>query len=215
MIGETKIRRALSLKDLMAKKYDTFPFEGAWYDAFKRPERTGVWFVWGGSTNGKTSFMTQLCCELAKYDRIIYNSLEEGTSLSMQEAFMRVNPELLERRILFSPGDAGESMEQLSARLSARKSPGIAVIDSFHAAELDFKKYKRFKAAHPDKLLIFTSLAEGRQPMGRPAGRARFDATLKIWVEGFVAHSMGRFIGPTGKYVIWEEGARRHWGDAV
>ena len=39
------------------------------------------------------------------------------------------------------------------------------------------------------------------------------DATLKVWVEGYTAFSKGRFIGDTGKYTIWAEGADRYWGN--
>ena len=44
------------------------------------------------------------------------------------------------------------------------------------------------------------------------AKKVMFDATLKIYVEGFKAFSKGRFIGPTGEYTIWQEGAERYWG---
>ena len=38
-----------------------------------------------------------------------------------------------------------------------------------------------------------------------------YDATLKIWVEGFKAFSKGRYIGPKGSLTIWPEGAMRYW----
>ena len=41
-----------------------------------------------------------------------------------------------------------------------------------------------------------------------------YDATLKIWVEGYRAFSKGRFIGRTGKYDIWPEHAERYWGES-
>lgn len=40
-----------------------------------------------------------------------------------------------------------------------------------------------------------------------------YDASLKVWVEGYTAFSKGRFIGETGKYTIWQEGADRYWGN--
>ena len=74
------MKRALNVRDILNKKYDVFPFEGKWKDAFDTPEVRGCWFVWGNSGNGKTSFVMQLCKELCKYDRVAFNSLEEGTS---------------------------------------------------------------------------------------------------------------------------------------
>ena len=46
-------------------KKETLKLTGAWADAFGEPERIGVWFIWGNSGNGKSSFVMQLCKELA------------------------------------------------------------------------------------------------------------------------------------------------------
>ena len=40
----------------------------------------------------------------------------------------------------------------------------------------------------------------------------KYDAMLKIWVEGHVAFSNGRFKGTTGRAVIWRKGAEDYWG---
>ena len=55
------MKRAISVRDILDKKYETFPFEGKWKEAFDTPENRGVWFIWGNSGNGKTSFVMQLC----------------------------------------------------------------------------------------------------------------------------------------------------------
>ena len=81
--------RALSVNEVLNQKKQTFPFEGKWADAFGQPEKTGVWFIWGNSGNGKSSFVMQLCKELCKYDRVAYDSLEEGDSLTMQQSLIR------------------------------------------------------------------------------------------------------------------------------
>lgn len=49
-------------------------------------------------------------------------------------------------------------------------------------------------------------------PAGKAAKSVMYDASLKIWVEGYKAISKGRFIGKTGEYVIWDDGARGYWG---
>lgn len=45
--------RALTVKEVLKQKKKTFAFKGKWKDAFGEPERTGVWFIWGKSGNGK------------------------------------------------------------------------------------------------------------------------------------------------------------------
>ena len=64
------LKRALTVQNILDKKYKLIDFTGAWYDAFKKPEMTGVWFIWGNSGNGKTSFVIQLIKELAKFDNV-------------------------------------------------------------------------------------------------------------------------------------------------
>ena len=86
------------------------------------------------------------------------------------------------------------------------------VIDSFQYSQLNYRTYIDFKQQHPKKLLIFISHADGKQPSGRAAKSVMFDATLKIYVEGYKAISKGRYIGETGEYIIWPEGVAKYWG---
>lgn len=84
------MKKALSVTDMMRMKREVYEFEGKWLEAFGQPERNGIWIVWGQSGNGKTSFVLQLCKELTKFGKIAYDSLEEGDSLTMQNALVRV-----------------------------------------------------------------------------------------------------------------------------
>jgi predicted ATP-dependent serine protease len=147
-------------------KKAVLPFEGKWAEAFGTPERTGVWFIWGNSGNGKTSFVMQLCKELCKYGRVAYDSLEEGDSLSVQNSFIRHGITIANKRMQLLNC---EPMDELSERMSRRKSPDFYVVDSFQYTQMSYKEYIRFKEAHRDKLIIFTSHADGRNPAGRAA----------------------------------------------
>lgn len=201
--------RALTVKEILNKKRQTFPFEGKWADAFGQPERTGVWFVWGRSGNGKTSFVMQLIEELCKYDRVAFDSMEEGDSLSMRQKLVRHGLAKVGSRLHLLNA---EPMDELKERLARRKSYNIIVIDSFQYTQMSYRDYIQFKERNRDKLIIFTSHAKGVLPRGTSAEGVMYDATLKIWVEGFKAFSKGRFIGPTGEFTIWDEGAARYWG---
>ncbi len=201
--------RALSIMEVLHQKKKTFEFEGAWYEAFGHPERTGVWFIWGNSGNGKSSFVMQLCKELCRFDRVAYDSLEEGDSLTMQQSLVRHGMVSVGNR--FSLLNC-ETIEDLKVRLMKRKSYNIIVIDSFQYTMLSYRDYITLKEAFRDKLFIFISHASGRNPRGAAAQSVMYDATLKVWVEGYKAFSKGRFIGPAGEYTIWEEGAQKYWG---
>ena len=204
--------RALTVKEVLNKKRQTFPFDGKWADAFGQPERTGVWFIWGRSGNGKTSFVMQLIAELCKYDRVAFDSMEEGDSLSMRQKLVRHGLSKVGSRFHLLNA---EPMTELKERLARRKSYNIIVIDSFQYTQMSYRDYIQFKEQNKDKLIVFISHAKGSLPRGSAAEGVMYDATLKIWVEGLKAFSKGRFIGQTGEFTIWDEGAERYWGENV
>lgn len=210
---ETKkegLQRALSVSEILKMKKKVLKLTGAWYDAFGTPEFYGIWFIWGNSGNGKTTFVMQLCRELCQFGSTLFVSLEESVSLTLQNTLRRESMIEVNRRLKII---RGESMDKLSERLSRRKSPDFVVIDSFQYTQMTYKAYLKFKEKHPDKLLIFISHADGKNPSGRSAKSVMYDASLKIWVEGYRATSKGRFIGPVGHYTIWEEGSRNYRGE--
>ena len=117
----------------------------------------------------------------------------------------------LMRRVMHDCGNSLRRLSQLTiADLMQYKGIGMAkAVTLMAASELG---RRRREEQHKDKLLIFLSHAAGSSPRGSAAVGVMYDATLKIWVEGYKAFSKGRFIGPTGEYTIWDEGAARYWG---
>ncbi|TWP30541.1 hypothetical protein ETU09_00640 [Apibacter muscae] len=201
--------RALSANELSNKKYQLFDFKGDWMEAFGNPEMSGVWFIWGNSGSGKTTFTLQLVKYLSQFDKVLYNSLEEATSYTMKLAFGRVNMQEVGTHVQLL---AAEPIKELINRLDKRQSRRIVVIDSIQYARLNYPKYQDFVERYPNKLFIFTSQAKGMNPVSRTAEQVMFDADLKIWVEGHKAFSKGRYIGTSGEYTIWDEGAEKYWG---
>jgi len=208
---EQRINRALSVSELYKKKFRTMPFTGEWLDLFGEPELSGCWLVWGESANGKTSFMMQLCKYLSQFGRVAYDSLEEGISESLKKAIDRANMMEVERRFIILHK---EPIEELENRLNRRKSPDIVVIDSVQYTDLNKRTAKAFVDRHPRKLLIFVSHAQGKMPEGRTANAIRFDANVKIRVEGYRASIESRYGGDKSRnHTIWHEGAAEYWGD--
>ena len=203
------IKRALTVQNILEKEYKIFEFEGVWEEAFDKPEKSGVWFVWGNSGNGKTSFILQLIKYLTQFDKVLFNSMEEGTSLTLQRGLIRQNMSEAQNSLLV----VNEDCEKLEKRLMCKKSQGIVIIDSFQSFQLTYLQYLKFKEKFPRKLLVFISQADGKMPAGRSAKSVMYDASLKIWVEGYKAFSKGRYIGNSGKYTIWPEKAISYWGE--
>ena len=189
-------------------KIPSFPFTGAWEASLGRPAKSGVWIVWGHSGNGKSSFVMQLAKYLCKFEKVIYDSLEEGRGLSFQKSLQRHGMSDVSRRFIILDR---ESIEELSERLKRKKSPGVVIVDSFQYSGLSYNSYKQLKEAHPGKLFIFISHAEGSRPEGRAAKKVEYDADIKIFVEGFKASCKSRFMDRPGvPFIIWEEGAVKY-----
>lgn len=208
---KSDLKRAWSVDDVYKTEHEKFDLSPEWKAAFAEPKTTGVWFVWGNSGNGKTGFMTQLSKEMCRFGRVIYNSLEEGNSDTMQEQYKANGMSTVRGKLLL----VRESMEQLSVRLGKPKAPKIVIIDSWQYTFMSFKEYLDFKEKHSDCLIIIMSHADGKVPEGRTAKRVMYDAALKIWVEGFKAFSKGRYFGKNGGiYTIWHKGAAEYHGAA-
>ena len=206
----TKLRRAISVDEIMSKKFKDIQFDGQWKSLLGIPELSGVWIIWGQSFNGKTSFCLQLAKELTKYASVLYNSLEEGARKSMKESLERNHMYEVKRRFHI----VQEPIETLKLRLRKRRSADVVFIDSLQYSDLTKADYKKLKEEFPNKLFIMVSHAEGKQPKGRFADFVRYDCDIKIFVEGYKATCMSRLAsaGNTSEYIIWQKGADDYWG---
>lgn len=201
--------RAMSVTTAVRKKYKKLKWSEEWQAAFDNPQMDGIWCVWGNSGSGKTSFLLELCKELSRFGRVVYNSLEEYDRDTFQQALLRHNIASFSRRILITKENAVEMVE----RMSKQKAPYAIVMDSVQYLQWRLKNYFDFKEKMKGKLVIVVSHAEGKKPEGRVADKIKYDADLKIWIEGYRAISQGRYIGKNGGvFTIWEEGANIYWG---
>ena len=149
----------------------------------------------------------QLAKYLCGFGKVIYDSLEEGTSLSFQKSLKRHGMDETRNRLMVLDR---EPMDQLAERLSRKKSAPIVIIDSFQYSGLSYQSYCKMKERYPNKLLIFISHAEGIKPAGRPAKKVEYDADVKIFVSCFKAMCKSRFLDQPGEPItIWEEGAAK------
>jgi hypothetical protein len=204
--------RAISISQLMAKKFKRIPFLGQWMKSLGNPEPNGSWIVWGESGHGKTTFLLMLAKELTKYGKVAYDTLEEGARLSMQEALrtteIDTDPSVTKKMIILNR----ESITELKERLKKKKHPIFVFIDSLQYANLTKVSYMKLLEEHSDVLFIFISHAEGKQPLGNFAKAVRYHSDIKIRVEGYKAFITSR-VGGGEPFTIWEEGAKNYWLD--
>lgn len=204
-----KIRRAISVDEIIKKNFIEMAFDGEFKESFGTPERSGIWIIWGNSGNGKTRFSMQLAKYLTKFGRVAYNTLEEGARKSMQLAVVETNMREVSKHFIILDR---EPIVELKERLRKRKSPDIIIIDSYQYTGLTKREYVELKEEFGNKLFIFISHAEGKNPEGRTAKFIRYDADVKIRVEGYKAFPVSRYGGGE-PYTIWHEGAEQYYLD--
>ncbi|MDX9703900.1 MAG: hypothetical protein RBU23_12785 [Candidatus Auribacterota bacterium] len=209
MAGEKKLNRAISVSQLESMSFNELPFDGDWFDLIGKPEIKGSWLIWGESGNGKTRFALRLCKYLARFCRPAYNSMEEGASKSLREAFREVGMNEVKGRVVLLDN---EPIQELKTRLRKRRSPDVVIIDSVQYTGLNYRDYTTLVNEFRNKLFILISHADGKSPAGRTAKSIRYDAFVKIRIEGYRAFALSRYGG--GKpFDIWPEAARKYYNE--
>jgi hypothetical protein len=201
--------KILTLKQLKAKAYKFL--EGLPQiitDSFGMLPSAFIMIVWGMSGQGKSNFIMQLLKVLMHFGKVLYISLEEGYEASFQMLILRhLGDEALGK---IEIADSGMDYDSAILRLKKKKSPSFIIIDSLQYWNITYDQYKELKRLFPRKTFIFISHAAGKVPDGKTADKIRYDAGIKVRVEGYVATVISRY-GGNKPYIIWEEGARRYW----
>lgn len=198
------MKRALTPRDIAAKKWKTLPWGEKWSKPFGFPAYNASWFISGASASGKSSFVMQLGKELCNYGTVLYESYEEGVNQSFQRrmGYLKMNEVQGRFRVAI-----GETYEEVIARLKRPKSPKFVVVDSIQRTEWEYKQIEELVGMFPKKCFIFVSMEYKSQPMGKPAMKTKYLADMKVRVVGYKAYCQGRAIGEAGSYyVVWEEG---------
>ena len=194
-----------SVHELETTEFDVMEFKGKWLESLGKPEKAGVWIIYGESYNGKTNFTIQLAKYLTGFikHKVLFNSLEEGKTESMKLTSKRSSLASVADKILLGNR---VSIDRIKEKLRKQRSPEIIIIDSLQYTNLNKAAFKELKDEFPKKLWIFISQADGKIPRGSLAKFIKNDAMIKIRVEGFKAFPEGRFGGGE-PYVIHPEKA--------
>lgn len=204
-------KRSVSVDDMFKKKFKTLELEGDWLKMLGIPEANGTWIIWGKSGSGKSVFSMMMARMLTGFGKVSYNALEEGSRMTMQKRlrFLKMDePSVKKNFNLLNRAP----IDELKERLRRPKHPNKVFIDSVQYASLTKKQYIELKEEFPNVLFIYISHADGQEPLGSLASFIRYDADVKIRVEGYKAFPVSRYGGGE-PYVIWPEEAAKYWID--
>ena len=209
--------RALSNKNMCDAKFTVADFSGEWLATIGKPELRGAWIIFGESGSGKTHFALQLLAYLSRFvDRVAYDTIEQGYSLSFQNSWNDANMGDLGNKVIILDK---EQIPALRERLRKRKSPQVVVIDSITAlAGFTRATFASLMDEFPNKLFIFIAHEEGGKPYPAVARHVRKLSEVKLRVEGFKAFPTTRFATAEGggeEFVIWPEGAARYYAQII
>lgn len=201
-----KLKNVLTVANIQNQKIERIPFSESWLDAFGNPQDRGVWFIWGGSGSGKSTFVMKLAKTLAEEYKTHYNLLEEETDDS----------DYIDRTLLCGMNEVQDNFHtsnytyiELLAFLNKRNPPKVVVIDSITYMTKDFEQYMELKTLCNKKqiILILIGHAEGKNPRTEFEKSIMYDAKMKVFVTGYLAICKGRTIGKNGgRFIVWQEG---------
>lgn len=200
------LKRVLTVNNIANQKVTRVPFTGGFYQAFGQPQDRGIWFVWGASGSGKSSFLMQLAKAFARFYKVHYNPLEEDVD----------DLEYIARIELFNMHEVSANFKtqqygyyELLRFIKRRRSPKVIFIDSLRYLTREFAQYQALKevAARHQKILVCSGFAKGQDPRSEFEYQVMHDAKMKIFVSGYAAYCKGRTIGPNGGiYIAYKEG---------
>ncbi len=207
-----KLKRSLTVANILNQKVIRLPFTGEWYECFAQPQNRGFWFIYGGSACGKSVFTMKLSKEFARHTTTLYNPLEEAPDDS----------DFIDRVELCKMQDVKNTFhvnslnyEELNFLLEKRNSPHAVIVDSATYFFKNMTEYFDFKKRWwTKKLIVFTGHAVGKNTATEMERQIRHDAKMKIFVSGYLATNQGRTIGPNGgQYIIWDKGYKKIHGE--
>ncbi len=210
-VKKPRLKRVLTVANITNQNIERIPFEGEFLQVFGRPQNRGVWFIYGTSGSGKSTFIMQLAKEFSKFYKTLYDPLEEETDDS----------DFIDRVALVNMQDVAANfhaqqfnLEELNEYLEKRDSDKVVIIDSATYCFRNWTEYLEFKRRwEKKKIIIIIGHAEGKNPRTELEKSIKYNAKMKIYVSGYLALNQGRTFGSKNTFITWDEGYNKLRGE--
>lgn len=208
--GDSELPRFRPLRpsEVVNKKRVVYAFDGEWAEIFGQPEQQAKIFITGASFGGKSTFTYKFCKYLQQFGKVWYNSFEEGDTLTSGMKLKDMGIEDGQNFRLIDRYPIAAFKQQMLRRNAAK----MCVIDSIQHAGMNKKMYDDFSLSLSNvrrgKMCIFIS----HHVKDSFTMHVRHDCDIKIEIIRFIARIESRYTGKTIIHVLYEEGAKKHWG---
>ncbi|MCK0203053.1 AAA family ATPase [Ornithobacterium rhinotracheale] len=191
--SELEIPRYYTHEDIERARFNEFEFTGEWGRHLGKPERTGSLLIYGGSGHGKTTYALQLMKYLCRFERVFYNSAEEGLRASFKRSANLNNLKEVAGKYVMQK----EKYDDMVKRLDRKRQPKIVFVDSVQYVFRGKKDTDYFKLIErfPETLFIFISQMQKGEPKGSIADAIKWDSQSMIKVVDFKAYIEKTRIG--------------------
>ena len=206
------MRRAYSNSNVLTAQFKLADFGGVWRDHLGLPALQGMWFVYGKSGSGKTTYCLQLAKYLTEFVRkVAYNSLEQGLSPAMQQAWKRAGMAECGNHIMLLDR---EPLPELRNRLAKKQSPDVVFIDSvMYLEDAPASELIALRHEYPSKLFVLIGQERNGDAYNSKQIKLKHDADIKVRVVGGVARCETRYSTEDGyggaDYIAFEARKRK------
>ncbi len=182
-----KIRKAKSIHDIEKQKFHFIPLKNEeWQRHLGQIEKSKSILIMGDSGDGKTAYSLQMARAFCQTEKVIYNTVEEGTSATFLRNLRLNKMKLVANNFQF----VSEKIDDFLIRLRRKRQPKIAFIDSIqYAFEGKRKEYYHEMIKEFNKtLFVGISHYEKGAPVGAVAKQFYWDCQNRILVQDWKAH---------------------------
>lgn len=194
--------RTLGVHHILAKQYRSLAFTGIWAEVFGLPSDPFTMLMYGHPKNGKTTFAMFFAKYLSQFGKVWYNSIEEGDTKTIQDAFLRAGMHELEEG-KFMLGDR-YFYQDMVEKLQRPNSGRFVFIDSRDFINLTCQQFKKLKSLFPRKSFIIICWKAAGKPAGKFAKDIEFIVDIVVHVAAYRAFPRSRFGGGR-EFVIWDK----------
>jgi hypothetical protein len=181
------VQRARTIEDIERINFKEIKISEDWKPHLGEPQLgNSHWLVYGGSGDGKTSYVLQIAKMICQNNQAVhYNTGEEGMKKSFKMALSRNNMKSVKNNFKYHQ----EGYFELTQRLSKKRQAKIVVIDSvqYFFRGKQSKHYFDFISKFKDTTFIWISGIDGKKPRGKIAEDIYYDADIVVNVKNFEA----------------------------